>query len=76
MTRAQKAAEERVSKQKTRIHKSKQNNDSAINLDALGKLDQTRFALNKKVIDPSTHSDLMNLITSKMAPLQARQEEE
>ena len=39
MTRAQKTTEERVNNQDTPVNKSKQNSDSVINSDAIGKLD-------------------------------------
>ena len=48
MTRAHKIAEERVSNQDTRIHPSKQKSDSAINLDALGKLDKHTFLIEQE----------------------------
>ena len=40
MTRPQKTAEERVNNQDTLVNKSKQNSDSVINFDAIGKLDK------------------------------------
>ena len=48
MTRAQKTAEGRVHNQDSPVNKSKQNSDSVINFDAIGKLDKHTFRIEKE----------------------------
>ena len=48
MTRAQKTTEERVNNQVTPVNKSKQNSDSVINFDAIGKLDKHTFRIEQE----------------------------
>ena len=48
MTRTQKTAEERVNNQVTPVNKSKQNSDSVINFDAIGKLDKHTFRIEQE----------------------------
>ena len=67
MTLAQETAEERVNNQDTPVNKSKQNSDSVINFDALGKLDKHTFRIEQesdRSLDPLRSK---NLITSKRA---------
>ena len=55
MTRAQKTAEEIVNNQDTPVNKSKQNSDSVINFDAIGKLNKHTFRIeqeNDRSLDP------------------------